>query len=46
MLNLNLNEDQISEAITAIAGKGKQSITWEQFNTYIAKKIEKKNSAK
>ena len=42
MLKLNMNEDQISESIQNIAGKGKQSITWEQFNAFLAKKMEKK----
>ena len=42
MLRLNLNEDQISESIQNVEGKNKQSITWENFNSYIAKKTEKK----
>ena len=42
MLKLNMTEDQISESIQNIAGKGKQSITWEQFNAFLAKKMEKK----
>lgn len=44
MLKLNMNEDQISESIQNIAGKGKQSITWEQFNAFLAKKMEKKKN--
>ena len=40
---LNLTDDQIQEAIQSIAGKGKQSLNWEQFNTHLAKKFEKKN---
>lgn len=42
MLKMNLTEDQIQEAIQSIAGKGKQSISWEQFNAHLAKKAEKK----
>lgn len=42
MLKLNLNDDQIQDAIQSIAGKGKQQITWEQFNAVLAKKVEKK----
>lgn len=45
MLNLNLTDDQVHDAIQAIAGKGKQHLTWEQFNAFIAKKVEKKNRA-
>ncbi len=45
MLNLNLNDDQIQDAIQSIAGKGKQHLTWEQFNAFIAKKAEKRNRA-
>jgi Ca2+-binding EF-hand superfamily protein len=43
MLKLNLTDDQVQEAIQAIAGKGKQQITWEQFNAFLGKKMEKKN---
>lgn len=43
MLKMNLNDDQVQEAIQSIAGKGKQSLTWEQFNSHLAKKFEKKN---
>ncbi len=32
MLKYNLTDDQIQEAIQSIAGKGKQQITWDQFN--------------
>ncbi len=42
MLKLGLTDDQIQEAIQSIAGKGKQSISWEQFNQHLAKKTEKK----
>jgi Ca2+-binding EF-hand superfamily protein len=28
MLKLNLNDDQVQDAIQSIAGKGKQQITW------------------
>lgn len=43
MLNLNLTDDQVQDAIQSIAGKGKQHITWEQFDAFLAKKVEKKN---
>ena len=43
MLKLNLTDDQVQEAIQSIAGKGKQSISWEQFNAHLAKKLEKKS---
>jgi uncharacterized protein YpuA (DUF1002 family) len=42
MLKLNLTDDQVQEAIQSIAGKGKQSLSWDQFNTHLAKKLEKK----
>ncbi len=42
MLKLNLTEDNIQESIQTIAGKGKQHITWEQFNIFIEKKVEKR----
>jgi hypothetical protein len=42
MLKLGLTDDQVQEAIQSIAGKGKQAITWDQFNSFLAKKIEKK----
>jgi Ca2+-binding EF-hand superfamily protein len=43
MLKLNLSDDQIQDAIQSIAGKGKQHLTWEQFNAFLARKVEKKN---
>jgi Ca2+-binding EF-hand superfamily protein len=42
MLKLGLNDDQIQDAIQSIAGKGKQHLTWEQFNAFLEKKVEKK----
>lgn len=42
MLKLNLTDDQIQDAIQSIAGKGKQHLTWEQFDAYLEKKVEKK----
>jgi Ca2+-binding EF-hand superfamily protein len=45
MLKLNLTDDQIQDAIQSIAGKGKQHLTWDQFNAFLAKKVEKKNRA-
>lgn len=43
MLKFNLTDDQIQEVITNVSGKGKRDITWEQFNSHIAKKMEKRN---
>ena len=43
MLNLNLSVDQVLDAIQSIAGKGIQHLTWEQFNAFLARKMEKKN---
>jgi Ca2+-binding EF-hand superfamily protein len=43
MLNMNLSDDQVQDAIQSIAGKGKQHLTWEQFNAFLARKMEKKN---
>jgi len=43
MLNLNLTDDQVQDAIQSIAGKGKQHLTWEQFNAFLARNVEKKN---
>ena len=42
MLKLNLTDDQVQESIQSIAGKGKQALSWEQFNAHLAKKLEKK----
>lgn len=42
MLKLNLNDDQIQDAIQSITGKGKQHMTWDQFNAFLEKKVEKK----
>lgn len=39
MLKLNLTDVQVQKAIQAITGKGKQEITWEQFNTFLGKKM-------
>jgi hypothetical protein len=38
MLKLGLTDDQIQDAIQSIAGKGKQHLTWDQFNEFLAKK--------
>jgi hypothetical protein len=45
MLKLNLTDDQVQEAIQTIAGKGKQHLTWDQFNSFLAKKVDKKNNS-
>ena len=44
-MKYNLSDDAIQEIITTVSGKGKREITWEQFNGYLAKKVEKKNIA-
>ena len=42
-MKFNLGEEEIQEVINNVAGFGKNEITFEQFNKYIAKKVEKKN---
>jgi hypothetical protein len=37
-----LGEDELQEVINNVSGFGKKEITWEQFNKYIAKKVDKK----
>lgn len=41
-LKYNMSEDELQEVINNVAGFGKQEISWEQFNRYIAKKVDKK----
>jgi Ca2+-binding EF-hand superfamily protein len=41
-LKYSLTEDDIREVVNNVAGFGKREITWEQFNKYIAKKVDKK----
>ena len=41
-LKYNLNDEEIQEVVNNVAGFGKEEITWEQFNKYIAKKVDKK----
>jgi Ca2+-binding EF-hand superfamily protein len=43
-LKFNLSEEELQEVINNVAGFGKKEITWEQFNKYIAKKVEKKTT--
>ena len=42
-MKFNLSPEEIQEVINNVAGFGKDEITWDQFNKYIAKKVEKKN---
>ena len=41
-LKFNLTDEELQEVINNVAGFGKKEITWDQFNKYIAKKVEKK----
>lgn len=41
-LKYNLDEAELKQVINNVAGFGKTEITWDQFNKYIAKKVEKK----
>lgn len=43
-LKYNLSDEQIQEVINNVSGFGKKDITWEQFNKYIAKKVDKKGN--
>lgn len=45
-LRFNLTDDDIREVITNVAGYGDthKSISWEKFNKYIQKKIDKRQS--
>jgi Ca2+-binding EF-hand superfamily protein len=41
-LKFNLNDEELQEVLNNVAGFGKKEITWDQFNKYIAKKVEKR----
>ena len=41
-LKFNLTDEELQEVINNVAGFGKKEITWDQFNKYIAKKVDKK----
>ena len=41
-LKYNLTDEEIQEVVNNVSGFGKKDITWEQFNKYIAKKVDKK----
>ena len=43
-LKYSLSEDEIQEVVNNVAGFGKREISWDQFNKYIAKKVDKKAS--
>lgn len=43
-LKFNMSDEDIQEVINNVAGFGKKEITWEQFNKYISKKVDKKGS--
>lgn len=44
-MKYNLSDDSIQQIITAVSGKGKREITWEQFNEFLARKVDRKNGA-
>lgn len=44
MLRYTLTDDQIEEIITRVAGKGQREISWQQFNDYLDRHVNKKNS--
>jgi len=37
-----MSEEELQEVINNVSGFGKNEITWDQFNRYIAKKVDKK----
>lgn len=41
-LRFNLTDEDIREVINNVSGFNAKNITWEKFNAYIQKKIEKK----
>jgi Ca2+-binding EF-hand superfamily protein len=45
MMKFNLGDEEIQEVVNNVAGFGKKEITWEQFDKYILKKVEKKSSS-
>ncbi len=44
MMKFNLEDDEIQEVINNVSGFGKKEISWEQFDKYILKKVDKKNA--
>ena len=45
MMKFNLGDQEIQEVVNNVAGFGKKEISWEQFDKYILKKVDKKSSA-
>ena len=41
-LRYNLTEEDLQEVMNNVAGFWKSEVTWEQFNKYISRKVEKK----
>jgi len=41
-LKYGLSEEELREVVNNVAGFGKGEVTWEQFNKYIAKKVDKR----
>jgi uncharacterized tellurite resistance protein B-like protein len=41
-LKFNLQDEDIREVINNVSGFNSKSISWEKFNSYIQKKIEKR----
>jgi len=42
-MKYKLSDDEIQEVIRTVTGGNKKDITWDQFNTYLTSKVEKKN---
>lgn len=42
-MKYNLSDEAIQEIITTVSGKGKREVTWEQFNDYLARKVERRH---
>lgn len=42
-MKYKLSDDEIQEVIRTVTGSNKKDITWDQFNTYLTSKVEKKN---
>ena len=42
-MKFNLSQEEVQEVINNVAGFGKSEISWDQFNKYIGRKVEKKN---
>ena len=45
LMKYNLSDEDIQEVVNNVAGFGKREITWEQFDKYIVKKMDKKHAA-